>query len=439
LQVANNNSFTSVVVDSSLGSIDANVTLNAGVKYFWRVRANNSAGDGSWSSIDSLTTQSLVSLPGVPALVSPSNYTLNAPVNLTLSWTAGIGATSSEVELSNDSTFATSKLDTSLINSTLSVANLANAVKYFWRARSDNSAGYSGWTAPWNFTTINNVILPYVARALSDTTTNTSVVNIVLSPDVTQNIAGTNVAYTTSASSGSVIIRNDSLIYTPNGLGTSKVTLEGVANGDTAETSANVNVVSNAPSPWKFLSMTDSIHNKGDSVIIYHTKSTDANNDKIIYSIKVKNIDDNSLDTIIISPDTSISIAGNVFKSGNYSVTGWATNGTDTTNASDTLTNTITGVKNNPNDVPKGFVLYQNYPNPFNPSTTIEYQIPKPARVKLEVYNVLGELVRSIDQGMQSPGKYSEVISGSNLPSGLYFYRIIAGNFINVKKFVLLK
>ena len=77
-------------------------------------------------------------------------------------------------------------------------------------------------------------------------------------------------------------------------------------------------------------------------------------------------------------------------------------------------------------NVPKGFALLQNYPNPFNPSTMIKYDISKPARVRLDIYNALGQSVKSVDEGMQAPGEYNNFFNGSNLPSGVYFYRLTA-------------
>lgn len=110
---------------------------------------------------------------------------------------------------------------------------------------------------------------------------------------------------------------------------------------------------------------------------------------------------------------------------------------------SDVYTSEITAVKEQSNNVPKDFVLEQNYPNPFNPTTTIEYQLPKPARVRLDVYNVLGQRVRSVDEGMQSPGTYHELINGSDLPSGVYLYQITAESdgktWTKIKKMIALK
>ncbi len=90
-------------------------------------------------------------------------------------------------------------------------------------------------------------------------------------------------------------------------------------------------------------------------------------------------------------------------------------------------------------DVPKTFLLEQNYPNPFNPSTTIRYQLPAAGEVKLEVYDVLGKKVATLVNERQAAGVYQALWNASGLASGVYFYRLQAGNFVATKKMMLVK
>ncbi len=89
--------------------------------------------------------------------------------------------------------------------------------------------------------------------------------------------------------------------------------------------------------------------------------------------------------------------------------------------------------------IPSTFALHQNYPNPFNPSTTISYDLPVRARVKLVIYNLLGQEVATLVNGEQEPGRYNVKFDASGLPSGIYFYRLEAGKFVDVKKMILVK
>ena len=98
----------------------------------------------------------------------------------------------------------------------------------------------------------------------------------------------------------------------------------------------------------------------------------------------------------------------------------------------------LAGVKNEAL-VPGSFALEQNYPNPFNPSTTINFTLGKASDVKLMIYNILGQRVTTLVDTRMNAGQQSIVFDASKLASGVYFYRLEAGNFNSVKKMLLLK
>jgi len=89
--------------------------------------------------------------------------------------------------------------------------------------------------------------------------------------------------------------------------------------------------------------------------------------------------------------------------------------------------------------LPTEYSLSQNYPNPFNPSTTIQYGLPKDSHVLLEVYNVIGQKVLTLLNEVQPAGYHQVRLDGTNLASGVYLYRLAAGNKAFMKKFVLMK
>jgi hypothetical protein len=93
---------------------------------------------------------------------------------------------------------------------------------------------------------------------------------------------------------------------------------------------------------------------------------------------------------------------------------------------------------NNP-EIPNNYFLKQNYPNPFNPVTTVKYGIPQACFVKISVYNIFGQGIKQLVNEYKNAGYYEAKFDGSNLASGIYIYRIIAGNFTDTKKFVLMK
>ena len=97
-----------------------------------------------------------------------------------------------------------------------------------------------------------------------------------------------------------------------------------------------------------------------------------------------------------------------------------------------------TDVASAPN-VPLVYSLSQNYPNPFNPTTNIRYSVPQQGIVKLRVYNIMGQLVTELFNGMQVAGNHVIAFDAGKLASGVYFYRLEAGSFVSAKKMVLLK
>ncbi len=105
----------------------------------------------------------------------------------------------------------------------------------------------------------------------------------------------------------------------------------------------------------------------------------------------------------------------------------------------------ITDVPGEPAGIPTVYNLSQNYPNPFNPTTQIKFDLPKQSQVRLEIYDMLGQKVRTLIAGdMMDPGYYNVTWNGTNehgnsVASGVYYYRIVADKFTSLKKMMFLK
>ncbi|MBL7127652.1 MAG: T9SS type A sorting domain-containing protein [Ignavibacteria bacterium] len=91
------------------------------------------------------------------------------------------------------------------------------------------------------------------------------------------------------------------------------------------------------------------------------------------------------------------------------------------------------------NIIPKIFSLSQNYPNPFNPTTTIRYDIKTKGNIELKVFDLLGREITMLVNESQTPGTYEIVFDAASLPSGVYFYQLKAGDFVETKKMVVVK
>ncbi len=98
-----------------------------------------------------------------------------------------------------------------------------------------------------------------------------------------------------------------------------------------------------------------------------------------------------------------------------------------------------TDISRDQQNIPEDYLLFESYPNPFNPTTTIKYQLPKASNVKLVIYDAMGREVATLVNSNKSVGSHKIEFNGASLTSGIYYYRIQAGLFINTKKMVLLK
>ncbi len=98
-----------------------------------------------------------------------------------------------------------------------------------------------------------------------------------------------------------------------------------------------------------------------------------------------------------------------------------------------------TGVRQHDNNIPIGYKLEQNYPNPFNPVTNFQFSIANCQLTILKVYDVLGREVATLVNEVKQPGEYTAIWDAANVPSGIYFYRLIAGSYIETKKLLLLR
>lgn len=101
--------------------------------------------------------------------------------------------------------------------------------------------------------------------------------------------------------------------------------------------------------------------------------------------------------------------------------------------------NIIDAINNDDSNIPNKYSLAQNYPNPFNPNTSIRFSLPRASDVLLEIYNSIGQKIKTLVQGKMAAGWHEVNFDASQLASGIYYYRIHAGDFIQVKKMLLMK
>jgi beta-xylosidase len=106
------------------------------------------------------------------------------------------------------------------------------------------------------------------------------------------------------------------------------------------------------------------------------------------------------------------------------------------------IDNSLTGptaAEESKDNIPTGFNLYENYPNPFNPTTQIRYSVPQSSYIRLKVYNLLGQEVATLFEGIRRPGNYEATFDGNKLATGVYLYRLSANGFVKTRKSLLIK
>lgn len=227
-----------------------------------------------------------------------------------------------------------------------------------------------------------------------------------------------------------------------------------VSDGETAVNDTAVVTVeeaNRAPESFSLLSPEDGdtvvVNNNSDYLQFMWESSFDPDGDSLIYLLETS-----LFDTSMVWSDTSVSIADgilyNVMDSLNQNTIDmeWfvkATDGIDTTESEERfqviLKKEVVAVENMDEAVPQNYALHQNYPNPFNPATKIAFDLPKESKVLLEIYNLKGDLVNSVNFGAMQAGTHNYIFNASQYSSGIFIYKLEADNFTAIKKMTLIK
>ncbi|KAA3598106.1 MAG: T9SS C-terminal target domain-containing protein [Calditrichaeota bacterium] len=205
--------------------------------------------------------------------------------------------------------------------------------------------------------------------------------------------------------------------------------------------------VNDPPTVFNLLNPTDgdTLPNFFDPIEFIWNSSIDADNTNLIYNLKIFN---SSFDTTISNiSDTTLNFTSSLEELTNYNWFVEVTDGEFTVSSSDTfefITPMAVSISENENQVPNSFALRQNYPNPFNPTTTISYDLPINSKVILKIYNLIGQEVRALVEKNVNAGFHLVNWDGKNdfgkqVSSGIYIYKIQAGDFVQSKKMVFLK
>ena len=420
--------------------------------YYWRVRAINEFGEGDWSDVWSFNTQ--IGVPMIPVLVSPEDDTEDVLTSLTFEWEEADLADTYRIQVAKVSDFASTVVNTgNLTNTTFEKENLEHSTTYYWRVNATNETGTSGWSSVWSFTTIIETpevpVLVSPADSLEDVSTRP-----VLEWDETARAETYRVQIAIDTQFTDLVVDQaeiDSLQLTVID------ELDEFTTHYWRVNATNIGGTSDWSEVWQFT--TDQAFPVAPALVSPADGGTDITDATLLW---------NSVPTateyrvqISKEPDFSGSIAvdrdditNTFFTATNlekWTTYYWRVRGISHVGQgywSETWsfeTGDIVSVEQIDNTIPDEFVLRQNYPNPFNPVTMIQFAIPEGATVRLEIYNMLGQRVATLIDGEHHPAGHYEAIwdardvSGNEVSSGMYMYRISAGDYVNVKKMLLMK
>lgn len=433
--------------------------LQRSTTYYWRVRAQTVGDTTAWSSVSSFTT--IPSPPKVISLVYPDSSKQDAYQNDWLVWRSDSVAISYLIQISQSPLFTTI-YDSATVNSVgfrNSKKTFSSGSTYFWRVKGSNVGGDGPFSVVWSFKIGSGVRVPVTSYSFSNLDLGRVKVGQFKDTLLTITNSGTDSLKIQSIFSSSSVfsVRPTSRTLAP---GQSFVDTIRFAPASGGNVNGSIVLVSNG------LNSPDSIKVSGFGLSYELKLSTVKIDVGLVLLGKYKDttfvITNTGSDTLkltgissstqgITTRPTSFTILPNSFAtdtirfaptiigavSGSIIILSNAPTSPDSVKLTASGVTTTTGIVQD--RIPVSFGLEQNYPNPFNPSTTIKFSLPKTSYVTLRVLNILGEEVSTLVSQELLAGTHRTVWDAISMPSGVYFYRLQAGEFTETKKLILLR
>ncbi len=433
VQVSGSSTFSSLLVDDSslTGTTRAVNGLAYNSTYYWRVSAKNSAGNSSYSSSWSFTTKALPP-PGVFALLSPANAATSQATSGTLSWQVSSNATQYDVYFG----MSPSPLPLVSANQTATTYNysgLANSGTYYWKVIAKNASGSTVASgSPRSFTTQS-----VVPTSSSDVW-------------IYQDALGAQ-WYDWSWNSANVY-SNTWPVYA--GSMSLKITQSAwggfYLHSGLYGTPVSINPAFYGQVQFAIYNMTPGLNlnvylgnGAGGSFPTANVQYNIPVNQWVTVSVPISKLDPNNLQI------NRLCIQNYIGSTATYYIDNlrFTTVAVPLVNQLSEVSKAAIAPGQGPDSyTPSSFALRQNYPNPFNPTTLVRYELPSESRVSIRIYNLLGEMVGVLKDGVESPGYKSVTWDGSGYPSGVYFCRLEAASisdpsasFTKIEKMILAK
>ncbi len=370
-------------------------------------------------------------------MVYPSNFQKDLDNSVTLKWNKVDNVEKYYIQFSTDGAFGTiDKSDSTTTDTVKTFTGLLDGIKYYWRVKVKNSSGFSGpWSDVWNFTTY--IPLPATPQIVSAASNKNRVDYVTFTWKKADNARQYIIQLSHSETFAS-IFKSDSTTTD-----TSK-TISGLAEGRKEYWRVRAKNVTGSSS-WNESSFSVNLKSPTDLVlqsivsneITLNWKDNSAKEDGyVIERMQSPQTTFTFLDSLKQKVNTYVD--KNILQSGDYTYRIKAFNAVAESDYSNEASLTIVGIEEEMT-TPTDYSINQNYPNPFNPSTKIKFALPQNSHTKLIVYDLLGREIQTLINKELDAGYHEIIFDASIFPSGIYFYRIQSGNFIQTKKMILMK
>ncbi|MDP2883783.1 MAG: right-handed parallel beta-helix repeat-containing protein [Ignavibacteria bacterium] len=384
--------------------------------------------------------------PTVPILFSPADGSINQATMLTLTWNSVPATVRYNLQVSRDLSFVSFTVnDTSLVGTSRTIGPLANTTPYHWKVRARNNLGVGEFSAVQTFTTIVAAPPAPVHASPADSARNvpvsptlnwsaiTGATSYRLQVSVNQSFAST--VFDDSTITGNTrqigpLLNNTRYYWRVNAK-------NGAGVGGWSATRSFTTIVA-APQAPVLVAPVDGVKDVPITLMLSWNVATFADT----YRLQVST---NSNFEPLVVDDSTIAATSRLVSSLQISmkyywrVCAINANGASAYSTVWTFTTRATTLVEKTGDIiPTDFGLSQNYPNPFNPMTTIQFALPKNHHVTLKVFDASGKQVETLVAQELEAG-YFTVGWQAEVPSGVYFYRLQAGEFVETKKMILLR
>lgn len=411
------------------------------MNYYWKVRSANSGGYSNWTFWWNFST--ITAAPNAPLLSSPANGSSNISIYTVFEWVYSVGIDSYKLLAAKDNGFTDVVLDTTLTYSSCYYI-LENSSTYYWKVQAQNAGGISNWSEVWSFTTEAGLpSIPYLMFPLNSATN--VPVNTELRWTKCMNAERYHLQISKNTSFTDIVFESDQLTDTLY-----SASLDNNVKYYWHVRALNQSFSSGWSSMWNFTtimgqpSVPNLIQPSNNSANIsvtttlywsrcintqrYHLQiSTDVSFSNIVTESDLLT---DTLYTVIFQHNTQyfwhVRALNDLFSS-TWSQT-W-----------NFITESASSVERIDSNIPLVFDLKQNYPNPFNPQTAIEFDLPEEAQVQLILFDNLGKQVEILCDAILSAGRFRFILDANTLTSGVYYYRLTAGEFISTKKMLLVR